>query len=122
MDRGPVAGTALGDDVGTETAGHLSGVVGAVVVDHEWPIPDWHTAKHAWQRRRLVEAGQHHRHEAVGHTNRRYASGVGPAMVNSDKRMTSALVAAHARLVSKVVTRVLIADDDTVVRDVVRRY
>ena len=36
--------------------------------------------------------------------------------------MTSAQVAAPARLISEVVTRVLIADDDTVVRDVVRRY
>ena len=36
--------------------------------------------------------------------------------------MTSAQVAAPARLTSEVVTRVLIADDDTVVRDVVRRY
>ncbi len=43
-------------------------------------------------------------------------------MVNRDKRMTSPLVVAVTRLTSGVVTRVLIADDDTVVRDVVRRY
>ena len=42
--------------------------------------------------------------------------------MNRDKTMTSAQVAAPARLTSEVVTRVLIADDDTVVRDVVRRY
>src|SRR5215813_10872564 len=43
-------------------------------------------------------------------------------MVNRDKRMTSALVVVAAQLTSEVVTRVMIADDDTVVRDVVRRY
>src|SRR6476469_1289852 len=36
--------------------------------------------------------------------------------------MTSALVVVLARLASGVVTRVMIADDDNVVRDVVRRY
>ena len=43
-------------------------------------------------------------------------------MENHDKTVTSAQVVAHTRLMSGVVTRVLIADDDTVVRDVVRRY
>jgi two-component system, OmpR family, response regulator ResD len=36
--------------------------------------------------------------------------------------MTSAQVVLSAQLTSEVVTRVMIADDDTVVRDVVRRY
>ena len=43
-------------------------------------------------------------------------------MANHDKTVTSAQVVAAARLISEVVTRVMIADDDTVVRDVVRRY
>src|ERR1700755_3002287 len=43
-------------------------------------------------------------------------------MANHDKTVTSVQVVVPTRLISEVVTRVLIADDDTVVRDVVRRY
>ena len=71
MHRRAVAGATFGDHLGAVPAGHLGGVVGAVVVDHQRPVPVRHGRQHARQRRGLVETGQHHRHRTVGHNNRR---------------------------------------------------
>ncbi len=64
---GAVTGLGLGDDAGAAASGHVSGAVGAVVVDDEGDIPIRHGGKHARQGLRLVEARQNHRDATVGH-------------------------------------------------------